>query len=101
MVNTYNIERKPKMIDKNKATWIDLITPAKKEPRFVSINESTEETPAFEIKKDEGGSRETTKSQILATTLYDAVMRYRSNLVKEEKKPNLSKHEFFGRDEWQ
>ena len=53
------------------------------------------------MKKDEGGSRETTKSNILATTLYDAVMRYRSNLVKEEKKPNLSKHEFFGRDEWQ
>lgn len=82
--------------------WVDINCSRKTEVRFTPLmNESAEKTPRFEIKKDEGGSRETTKSQILATTLYDAVMRYRSNLVNEEKKPNLSKHEFFGRDEWQ
>ena len=80
--------------------WVDIDCSPKTEVKFTPLNESAE-TPRFEIKKDEGGSRETTKSQILATTLYDAVMRYRSNLVNEEKKPNLSKHEFFGRDEWQ
>jgi len=84
----------------DKYHWVDLDEPKKKEYTFAPLKESSE-TPPFEIKKDEGGSRETTKSQILATTLYDAVMRYRSHLVKEEKKPNLSKHEFFGRDEWQ
>ena len=81
--------------------WVDINGSPKTEVKFTPLNESSEKTPRFEIKKDEGGSRETTKSQILATTLYDAVMRYRSNLVSEEKKPNLTKHEFFGRDEWQ
>lgn len=81
--------------------WVDIDCSRKTEVRFTPLNEIVEKTPRFEIKKDGGGSRETTKSQILATTLYDAVMRYRSNLVNEEKKPNLSNHEFFGRDEWQ
>lgn len=81
--------------------WVDIDCSSKTEVRFTPLNESADKTPRFEIKRNEGGSRETTKSQILATTLYDAVMRYRSNLVNEGKKPNLSNHEFFGRDEWQ
>ena len=79
MVNT--TMNHSKEFKKMKYTWIDIEQP-KQEYTFKPINES-EETPAF--KYVQGASRKNDlKPQILANTLYDAVMKYRSNLVKED-----------------
>ncbi len=44
MVNTFNIERKPKMIDKDKATWIPIGESRKQTYTFKELNgESTKQ----------------------------------------------------------
>lgn len=92
--------------------WIDIDKPtkgyhfkdlnqSKSGVKFKSVvNESNNETPAFKYKQG-ATTKDELKAQILATTLYDAVMKYRSNIVKEGKTPNLANHEFFNRGEWQ
>ena len=61
--------------------WVDI--ERKTEPKkFVPMNES-EETPTFKYQQG-ASARDSLKPQILATTLFDAVMKYRSNLVKED-----------------
>ena len=64
-----------------KYTWIDIDAP-RPAVHFKPINESGE-TPAFKYQQG-ASTRDSLKPQILATTLFDAVMKYRSNLVKED-----------------
>ena len=95
-----------------KYTWIDIDAP-RQEVHFKPINES-EEKPAFKYQQGASTS-DRLKSQILATTLFDAVMKYRSNLVKEEdysndelygikgnelKNMDDKDERFFAREEW-
>lgn len=68
-----------------KYTWVDIDAP-RQGVHFKPINES-EETPTF--KYQQGATvKDDLKPQILATTLFDAVMKYRSNLVKEKGSSN-------------
>ena len=77
--------------------WVDI--ERKTEPKkFVPMNES-EETPTFKYQQG-ASARDSLKPQILAATLFDAVMKYRSNLVKEGKATNSTNPGFFNRGEW-
>ena len=78
--------------------WVDLDKQKTQEMHFKSLNESNE-TPTFEYKMG-ATAKDNLKPQILAITLFDAVMKYRSNIVKEGKATNSTNHGFFNRGEW-
>lgn len=67
----------------NKIHWVGLAE-EKPSPHFEPLNESSgEQTSTFKYRTG-ATAKDSLKPQILATTLFDAVMKYRSNLVKED-----------------
>ena len=65
----------------DKYHWVDLNEQKKTEYTFTPLNESAE-TPTFQYKTG-ATTKDSMKPQILATTLFDVVTKYRTNLVKE------------------
>ena len=87
MVNTFNIERKPKMINKNKATW-------------VPIGESKKQTYTFKELNVENESNENSDFvHMLSSTIYDIVKINAPMLIKESAKNEIDM-DFFATESW-
>lgn len=91
--------------------WIDIdkptegyhfkdLTQSESGTKFKNIVKESNDTPTFEYVQG-ANTKDNLKSQILATTLYDAVMKYRSNLVKEKTSPDITDHDFFSTSSWE